>query len=118
MKKKPNLDPRKRSRVSKMELAQRAGVSRAFVTRHLAADGAPHADKAGRYDPIRAAFFLGQMHARGAEPPTMLRLRQRRAEVELERLEVEAKMEHGELVRKSLIEPTIAAVMANLTRDL
>ncbi len=62
-------------RVSKSQLAARAGISRATVIRYLAQPGAPKADRHGRFEPT-AAGFLEAMQATDLDICRFMGLRQ------------------------------------------
>lgn len=104
--------------MTKAELSRRTGVSRQSVAKYLAAAGAPGADDKGKFDPVAAAFFLGVCHGRATESEGVTKMRERKLELELSRMERVEAMERKEVVWKKTIEPTIAVFMQQLTEDM
>jgi len=104
--------------VSKSEIAKVVGLSRQTVSKYLNSDGAPEAELDGTYNPILGAYFVGVCHARSMESPAVVRMRERKMEIELAQMERAEALARRELIPKKAIQPSIASVMTRLTTSM
>jgi predicted transcriptional regulator len=103
---------------TKLALARELKLSRTTVQKYLGQDGAPKADKEGRYDKAAVADFIAKQGSANVEGSEMRNLRARKLRAETEQLEAELAARRGETITKSEIAPAIAAFNVELTANL
>jgi transcriptional regulator with XRE-family HTH domain len=114
-KKPPAAQTQVSGRLNQIEIAERMGIVRQTVAKYLRMPGAPMADADGRFDLQEAGeWILAHQGERESGLDKVRRLKDRKLELELERLELDLQIARREVIPKDEIEPEIAALATEL----
>jgi hypothetical protein len=105
------------NRVTKSELSRLLACCRTTITRHLARSDAPRARK-GLFDRGEAVRYLRTHITKGGASSELEKLRTRRLELEIEKVELELAKSRGEVVVLANIRPVMAALVAEFQEGL
>ena len=114
-----SMKPKKQNpnRVSKSQLSRLAGISRTTVGRYLLSGDAPRAHR-GLYDKAEALQFLRTHVATAGRSPELERLRTRKLELEIQKVEHELAVAKGETVSKAAIVEPFRVLIAELQEGM
>lgn len=104
--------------LTRTQIAFRAKVDRATVTKYLDLPGAPEPDDRGRFSYRQTIGWMERNATTSAGSPKMREHREAIARIEAETKAFDLGVKRGEFVERTKIAPAIAAFMAALTADL
>ncbi len=105
------------NQVTKSQLSRLAGVSRTTVSRYLLSGDAPPGRR-GLYDKAEALQFLRSHVATAGRSPELERLRIRKLELEIAKVEHELGVAKGEYIKLSTVWPQVQRTILELNADL